>query len=285
VSADTLADVIGHYIEYLQAVGRPATTVTVVRSSLHLFLVFAGPVSITTAVQQAIPFLAHRARTCRRNTHVASFNQLKAFFAYSVRFGYIKANPLADMKRPRDEIVVTQPLSDREILALYEAANDWQRAAIVLLLGSGMRIAELANLRWDELRDGQVLVHGKGHKQRLLAPGGTAMALLYQLPRTRGTVFPLAYQSIKVGLARLARRAQVPFNPRQLRHTFAHRFLEAGGAIEDLSELMGHARLDTTAIYVRAYRRERALDAQRRFNPADALFRAVGPSYDRAAGA
>jgi integrase len=62
------------------------------------------------------------------------------------------------------------------------------------------------------------------------------------------------------------------FHAHQLRHTFAQRFLEAGGAIEDLSEILGHARLDTTAIYVRAFRRERALDAQRKFNPADALF-------------
>ena len=268
----TLDAASAEYVIYLQASGRPASTVAAVRSCLHLFSVFSGSLSLDAAATRAIPFLAERGRTRRRNTQAVTFSHLRTFFTFCLRSGWLKVNPLADLRQPKQEQIVTQPLTDREIVALYAAASAWQRAAIVVMLGSGMRIGELAALRWQDIRDGYVVVRGKGGKERVLAPGRTGMAALYQMPHKGDRVFLCTYGSMKVGLAKLSHVAHVKMHPHQFRHSFAYRFLEAGGTIEELSEILGHARLDTTMVYVRAFRRERALDAMRAHNPADALF-------------
>jgi integrase len=49
------------------------------------------------------------------------------------------------------------------------------------------------------------------------------------------------------------------------------RFIHLGGTIQELSRLLGHSKLDTTMQYLRADLEDRALEAQRRLNPADAL--------------
>jgi site-specific recombinase XerD len=273
VGTVTLSAACAEYVLYLQATGRPQTTVQAVRSCLHLFSLYTSPVSIADAATKAIPFLAERSQTRKRNTQAVTFSHLKTFFVFCLRYGWLERNPLADLNRPRQEQIVTQPLSDREIVALYAAASPWQRAAIVVMLGSGMRIGELAALRWQDIRDGYVVVHGKGDRERTLAPGRTGMAALYQMPHKGERVFPCTYGSMKVGLAKLSRVADVKMHPHQFRHSFSHRFLDAGGTIEELSEILGHARLDTTMVYVRAFRRERALEAMRAYNPADALFK------------
>jgi site-specific recombinase XerD len=120
--------------------------------------------------------------------------------------------------------------------------------------------------------DGVLLLHGKGKKQRTVAPGVTALRALMTLPRDGEWVFPFGYSHIAYRLRQLSRRSGVKFHPHQFRHTFSHRLLEAGATIEELAEILGHVSIETTMIYLRAFRRERALESQRRLNPADRLF-------------
>ena len=283
----TLDFAIREYVQFMRAAGRSPATVHVVGVCLNVFRRFSGPVTIEQAASQAIPFLAERSQYCRRNTLCAYSAYLRGFFRFCVRHKWLEESPFDGMPSPKPEKVVTQPLTDHEILALYEAGDQWTRPMLVLLLGSGMRIGELASLRWSDVRDGQVTVRGKGAKQRTLAPGGRAMAALYALPRDGDWVFPFTCNGAKERLKRLSRHTGIAFHPHQLRHSFSDRFLRAGGSIEELSEILGHASLNTTAIYVAAYRRERALESQRRLNPADALFsrRQGGVSAARQRGA
>ena len=270
----SLTSAIALYMQYLRATGHPASTVTSVASCLRIFARYVGPITVAVAAQQIIPFLAERSVHLRHNRHSTYFSFMHGFFTFCVHEKWLAADPLAGLRAPKPERVVTQPLSDREIMALYEAGDQWTRPMLVLLLGSGMRIGELSGLRWADVRDGQVLVRGKGSKERTLAPGQRAMAMLYALPRDGEWVFPFTCTSAKDRMRRLSRVAHVPMHPHQLRHSFANRYLEAsGGDIETLSCLLGHENLNTTAIYLRAFRRERALEAMRAYNPADALFK------------
>jgi len=270
----SLTSAIALYMQYLRATGHPATTVTSVASCLRIFARYVGPVTVAVAAQQIIPFLAERSVHLRHNSQSTYFSFMHGFFAFCVRQGYLAADPLAGLRAPKPERVVTQPLTDREIMALYEVGDRWTRPMLVLLLGSGMRIGELSGLRWADVRDGQVLVRGKGSKERTLAPGRRAMAMLYALPRDGEWVFPFTCTSAKDRMRRLSRVAHVPMHPHQFRHTFAHKFLRAsGGDIVTLSALMGHESLSTTMIYLRSASREEMLAKQREYNPADALFK------------
>lgn len=270
-TAMDIKDAIALYLQSLRATGYASFTTASISSCLGLFARYVGDTDIEGAAECVTAFLAQRSQKVKRNTLAANFSHLKQFLRFSVRQGWLSKNPLQDMRSPKQEVVVTAPLSDNDIIGLLNAARQWQRAAIILLLGSGMRIGELAALRWQDVGEGVLLLHGKGSKQRMVAPGAMAMRELVRLPKVTERVFPCTYGSMKVELRRLSHDTGIRFSPHVFRHTFANRFLRAGGSIEELNTLLGHARLDTTAIYVRAFRRERALEAMQLYNPADIL--------------
>jgi len=271
-----LADAITAYGEFLRGTGHAFATIQSVTCCLRSFDHNASGGNLAESIPSLMPFLSKRADELCRNSQSTYFNFMRCFFAFCVRQGWVSANPLDGIRAPKPEKKVTLPLSDREILTLYASADHWGRAMLVLLLGSGMRIGELSGLRWADVGEDQLTVKGKGSKERTLAPGQRAMAMIQALPRTGETVFPFTRMGTRDRMAKLSRRAGVPFHAHQMRHTFAHRFLEDGGNIEELSEILGHENLNTTLVYLRAFRRERALDAQRAHNPADALFRSGG---------
>ena len=269
----TMQDAADQYMQHLRATGHSRYTLYTVEGCLKSFIASAGNISIEYATQQAIPFLAKRAEAVKANSLCVEFSHIKTFMSFCVQRGWIEHSPLEGMKGPRREIVVTMPLTDAEIGALCEDHDEWGRAMVILLLGSGMRIGELAALRWTDIKGEKLIVHGKGSKQRTLMPGRKALETLYNLPHDGDRVFPFSHGAIIQRICRMSRRSSVPFHGHQLRHTFANRFLTAsGGDIEALSSILGHSNLNTTAVYLRAFRRERALAAQRRYNPADAFF-------------
>ena len=181
------------------------------------------------------------------------------------------------------EIRPTYPRQDIE--ALLEATRKGQnqesaardRAAILLLFDSGMRISELCSLNDEDLDFDrrQAIITGKGNKQRYVfwtlrstdsiraymairsgEPGGPlfrnagrgGIAL-----KTRGK--RLTSDALRGALVRLGKRAGVELPDgaivHALRHTFAHRFLDAGGDGLYLQQLLGHESIVTTMRYVR----------------------------------
>lgn len=161
--------------------------------------------------------------------------------------------------------------------ARTQAVRD--RALLLLLLHSGLRIGELCALRLADLelseRKGKITVRaGKGAKRREIPLNGTARQAL------RGwlDVRPEAGEALFVGrrgealtpagvyrrLADLARRAGVEgLSPHTLRHTFAKNLVDAGVGLERVAALLGHASLNTTRIYVTPGERdlERAVES------------------------
>jgi len=104
------------------------------------------------------------------------------------------------------------------------------------------------------------------------------MAAIMSLPRIQATVLPFGRMGIDYHIRQTAKKAGIPLHAHILRHTFADRFIRSGGTVEDLAHILGHSNLQTTMVYIRRHQQERALEAQRRFNPCDALFR--GGSLD-----
>jgi integrase/recombinase XerC len=263
---------VAEYLETLWATGHSPATIAAIRSCLRAFVAFAPSDDLEAAAARIIPFLAARASKVRRNSLCAYFSTLKMWLAWAVRKGYIDRSPLDGLKAPKQEQIVTPPLTDTEILALYQGAGMWERAMLVLLLSTGMRLGELVDLRWDDIRGTEATVHGKGAKQRVLALGEAALGALRELPQKGPFVFPMGHSAIRYRLDKLGERTGVAYHPHQIRHTFAHALARSGISTEILSELLGHSSLQTTAIYLRAFRRERALASQRDHNPADRLF-------------
>ncbi|MCD6291381.1 MAG: tyrosine-type recombinase/integrase [Anaerolineae bacterium] len=158
------------------------------------------------------------------------------------------------------------------------------RAIILLLVDSGIRVSELVALRVRdyERRRGQVTIrHGKGNKTRVIFVGDTTRRAMWRYLTSRGELMendplfatskgrPMDRHNVRKMLRMTGQRAGVKdVYPHRFRHTFAIAFLRNGGNPLELQEMLGHARLDTVRIYARLA--EVDLErAQRNASPAD----------------
>jgi site-specific recombinase XerD len=184
----------------------------------------------------------------------------------------------------------TQPLRDQTLVAV--------------LLDTGLRAGELCALTRDDVHltpdEAYVLVrHGKGRRQREVPLGVTSRRWLARTLRHHAA--PEVFQGERgpltpSGLDQLLERLMAVAGPQHFtglkrgahlfRHTFAVRFLEAGGDVYMLSRLMGHSTVSTTEGYLRAVTARQV--RQHALSPLDALHRPntrqLGPGRAGASG-
>lgn len=173
--------------------------------------------------------------------------------------------------RLREPKTVTLPLTTADVAQFWESFHTFRDLALVgLMLYDGLRSGETLALRLADMRltEEQILVRGKGNKQRLLPlpqdigavlqkylwlerPPTPSPALFVCLKgRSRGAALSLA------GLRSLfryhRRTSEIPqANPHRFRHTFGADMVRAGISLPALQQLMGHAQIRTTMQYVR----------------------------------
>lgn len=157
-------------------------------------------------------------------------------------------------------------------------------AIVQMLIQTGIRVREVTRLRFSDLilhsRSGQILIRdGKGLKEREIPLNSVARRALYNYIKVRVSIKPddnlfqskrgeaLSIRALQGLIQSLARRAgitRIPVTPHTLRHTFAINFLKANpDKLVELSNLMGHESLDTTAIYVKPTQEEMAENLER----------------------
>ncbi len=133
---------------------------------------------------------------------------------------------------------------------------------ITVMLVTGLRIAEACALEVNELDlvDGTLKVsHGKGDKARMVPlPDRVISDLRAWIGDRRGFVWPgprgkwLSERTFRVRLERLGKAAGLgpQCRPHTLRHNYATALLRAGIDLKELQQLLGHANIATTALYL-----------------------------------
>jgi integrase/recombinase XerC len=159
-------------------------------------------------------------------------------------------------------------VTDATVSTLFAAIDDDRdRALFGLMIGAGLRVGEVADLRLTDLEAprppdqmARLRVWGKGRKERIvwLTPPlyATVEAWLHVRPQSESEHLflnqhrrPLSVAGIQYLLKRHAKKAEVQVTCHQLRHTFARRLAEQEMPIESLSKLLGHAQVTTTQVY------------------------------------
>lgn len=192
---------------------------------------------------------------------------LSSFFGFLQDMGYLAGNPAKRLPLPKLAQHVPVTLTEQEAQRLLQAASrPWHRCLVVLLLSTGLRRSEVAQIALEDLdlEHRQLLVHGKGAKERVVPLADQAVAAIGEyLPHRAQTqshrLFvsqrgePLSGRAICRMLQRSLAEAGLAgrgITPHKLRHTFATHLIRSGADIRTVQELLGHADIGTTARYL-----------------------------------
>jgi site-specific recombinase XerD len=195
---------------------------------------------------------------------------LKSFLRWSEIKGFSEPLEMPEpLKRKRGAIRWLTKNQEHSLLrAVHKGSVLRDRALIVFLLRVGARIEEAATLQRGDLelgvQKGWANITGKGDKDRRVPIPNDAVKLLSELVATlddAGEKDPHVFQGQRGGLTvsalhriivKYTAEAGLPgMSAHNLRHTFAKRFIDAGGPITTLAHLLGHSNINTTMIYLR----------------------------------
>jgi len=197
---------------------------------------------------------------------------MRSFFRWMLREGIVQQNPAKAVRAPKSPRHLPKTLDADSINQLLDIPADTplairDKAIMELFYSSGLRLTELAELRWEQLDlpSGMVTVTGKGNRGRMVPVGRMAADALLEWRKVRGqfasfeepVVFvsnrgnPISTRSIQARIRYWAKRQGMPQNvyPHLLRHSFASHMLESSSDLRGVQELLGHASISTTQIY------------------------------------
>ena len=197
---------------------------------------------------------------------------IRSYYRWLMKEGLAEHNPAAPVKAPKAPKKLPATLDADSVTQLLDIKDETplairDKAIMELFYSSGLRLAELAGLRWDQIdpASGLITVTGKGNKTRVIPLGSYAAAALTKWRKVRANfagfedphIFvsnrgkPIAARTIQARIRYWARRQGLPQQvyPHLLRHSFASHMLESSGDLRAVQELLGHADISTTQIY------------------------------------
>lgn len=234
---------------------------------------------------------------------------LSSFWSWAAQEGFAQANFIRTIEPPAFSPPAIETLSKEDVSLLLKACDsgktwksradiasrrpsaDRDRAIILTLLDTGVRVSELCGIRFGDLNLGQnhMKVRGKGPgtegKERIVYFGKRTSQAIWRCLvgrlegiRPEDPVFtvgsasdqrPLTADVLRTLLNRIANRAGVRnVYPHRFRHTFAITYLRNQGDIFTLQSLLGHSDLAMVRRYARVAQTDCA-EVHRRASPVD----------------
>ena len=200
---------------------------------------------------------------------------VNAFLGFAMEAGVVSIDVLARrirLRKPETLPRAMDPDDVKQLLSVIDSPKD--RAMIMVLLRTGMRIGELLNTKIQDLhlRDRRIDIY-EGEKNRLgrvvyLSDDAMSALKAWLKMRDHQKVFlfyaqgrkSMSYSTAYLIFERCLTKAGLThkgYSLHALRHTFASELLNAGLRIECLQPLMGHSSLDVTRRYARLTDRTR----------------------------
>lgn len=192
-------------------------------------------------------------------------NSTRTFYRFLKVNEYVTDDPSLLVAHPKYQLAPPRILTPTEYRALRDAARNDARmfAVIELLLQTGIRIGELANLRLSDInKDSLHISPFEKHEERNVPLNKSAQAALNKYLDVRPKVTddhvfvtksgkPFLIRNIRTAVERYFRLAEIKgAKVNDLRHTFVAHHLKHGVSLVMLSKVLGHKRLSTTERYL-----------------------------------
>lgn len=208
---------------------------------------------------------------------------LRTFYAWMFSEEIIPKNPMLKIDVIKQDKVQKKAFTDMECEKLRHACRTpLESATVEMLLSTGCRVSELAQMQIDDIKDGKAIVHGKGNKDRTVYLNAKAQLALQKYLSERCDNNPYLFpkgtiltdtskpgdvywyrnpdmireghrdkSSIEATVRKIGKRAEVEHtHPHRFRRTCATHALRHGMPIELVSKMLGHSQISTTQIYL-----------------------------------
>lgn len=198
-------------------------------------------------------------------TRSRKVSSLRRFFNYLVDFKLIENNPTLKLKKPKLEKKLPIFLSKEEENNLINSIDNIRdKAIIITLLNTGLRLNELINIKISNIKDDLIFVESrKGSKQQYMPLNQKCKKVIEEWLKIRpdcdNEYIFISNRKKKIS----ARTVQKNFNKyrdksginknvtvHKLRHTFATRLVQKNVPLPNIQALMGHNDIKTTTIYM-----------------------------------
>jgi integrase/recombinase XerD len=229
---------------------------------------------------------------------------LRHFYKYLLLDRMIKQDPTLEIDSPKQWKVLPKSLAASEIDSMLESAGkpgerklsaalaQRDRAMVEMLYAGGLRVTEIVNVKLEDLKleVGQVLVRGKGDKERIVPMGRAAQEEICTYmgegreALLNGKISAMLF--VRRGGGRLSRQRVWQMvkeasasgrhaSPHMLRHSCATHMVENGADLRTVQTILGHADISTSQIYTHVAL-DRLKTVYRKFHPRGKRGNSVG---------
>ena len=200
---------------------------------------------------------------------------IKSFFNYAILNKKVKNSMIFQLSSPKLPKTLPRPLSYNQIQKLIRKIDEEKnsfvkarnKAFIIILWGTGLRISEALSLNTDQIKNEYLTILGKGSKERLIPiiPQVKKVLTEWILERSKfqksenkslfinfnGKKITSRYFQNFFSKIRNELDLDINFTPHSLRHSFATDLLRNGVDLRSLQLLLGHNSLSTTQHYLK----------------------------------
>lgn len=264
--------------------GNSVKTIESYKSNLKQFIDFTGDIDVKEITRQTIMSfivylqekpknLGHSKKVVDEDVKLSSVTvrsytrDVKAFMNWLYFEEKVDICIFEKMKLPRSFKPVIRILSDFEIDKIIQYCRKCRQYAtrnellILLMLDCGLRATEVCTIELKniDLKNGIIIVKGKGNKERIVPIGHKTLEFMKEYVKKCKTKYlfvdrygkNLSYNSLRCIIKRIKEDTGIDkLHAHLLRHTFATLYIVNGGDIKSLQAILGHTSLKMCENYL-----------------------------------
>lgn len=268
-NADNSKQLIDAFIAAKTAEGLAKSSITLYRHRLtRLYKDICVPIKKINA-DHLKDYIANEIDRGLAKTTINGFERtVWQFFRWMYEEGLITQNPTRNIKVVKALFEQREAFTQTEIQLIKEACTSEKQLAMVhFLLSTGCRKGELISINTADLdfRNLQLQVTGKGNKTRTVYFDDVTAMMLQRYLQKRKDNNPALFvdrngnrykeNTITQAMKRLSKKTGIHIFAHRFRHTLAQTLLDRGMRIEEVQQILGHEKIDTTRRYCHANQR------------------------------